>query len=480
LLLFLEEVSFRTSFHSDEEALISTSYTKTTKSLELVLPRGSDLPLVVSKPGYEQVETHVKPKEVNSFMDVRLYKLPKMTSRRIAINITPPESEITINGIYAGKGNLVLDLKPDEPLELNFTLEGYNENYLFLDGEKEWPSTIEIELKKTIEKVIRGAYQEIIGIAVDGEDLFVSDWSGIIWYIHIPSSWRQYNTRTDNYPNLLSEPVVTSNYVYFSGKKNLVVMNRISGATLTVTRLNDRENHLKGQKVVPMDYQILYPTKDSIRFLTGDGSKIREVFIPGGSLMTPALYKGKIYTAATDGIIYEISSKGEILRSLETEAENPTGQSIIFDKGRGYFVDSRGSVTAFSPENMIREWKSPVLEEKDNFIYDVMLTNERVYFYGGEKIYTLDRMTGKEKKPLEGSILTRPLLWGDYIYAMTGEESMTVFSSSSGMPIKTIALGYEITSPIYHFNSQIMAGAYDGNVLIMNQLDPSLLSKPIK
>ena len=38
----------------------------------------------------------------------------------------------------------------------------------------------------------------------------------------------------------------------------------------------------------------------------------------------------------------------------------------------------------------------------------------------------------------------------------------------------------EITSPIYLFDEQIMAGAFDGNILILNQLDSSLLSKPIK
>lgn len=475
-----DEAYYRLAIRSEEGALIETDYTTGTTGLNVALPSKKTLNATFRKAGYEKTSVEVDPSHVSSYQERLFFKLPRMTSRKIAINITPPESEITINEIYAGKGSLVLELKPDEPLELNATLEGYNELYLHLDGEREWPETIELELKKTVEKVMRGAYQEITGIASLGEDVYVADWSGTVWYIHEPTNWRRFNTRTSNYPNTLSTPVVTDSYVYLSGKKNFVAINRTTGATISVTRLNDRENHLLGQSALPMGYQLLYPTKDSLRFLTGDGKKIRELFIPGGSLMTPALYGEKIYTVATDGIVYEISKQGKILRTLETGAESPKGQSVVFRDGKGYFCDSQGRVTAFSADNMTTDWTTPPLSDKGSFLYDVKLTDDRIYVYSGQKLYALDRMTGKILTPLDSQVLTDPLLLGPYIYGITGEEEMGVFSSETGEFVKTIELEYIITSPLYAYGDKIMAGAYDGNILLLNQLDPSLLSKPIK
>ncbi|MBN2627121.1 MAG: PQQ-like beta-propeller repeat protein [Spirochaetales bacterium] len=471
---------YRLAIQSDEGALIKTDFTRGKERINLILAENRTLPVHISRPGYQSLDAAVGAAPVSAFTDNRYYKLPRLTSRKIAIKVDPAESEITINGIYAGKGSIVLDVKPDEPLEVNFTLDGYNEQYLYLDAEKEWPETIDLTLKKTVEKVLKGAYQEIIGLAAQGPDIFIADWSGIIWYLNEPSGWRRYNTRTSNYPNSYSEPVLTDNYIYFSGKRNLVVINRLSGAILNTIRLNDRENHLNGQKGVPMDYQFLYPTKDSLRFLTGDGQKIREVFIPGGSLMTPALYGGNIYTAAMDGQIYEISTTGKILRSLATGLESPMGQAIVFDRGRGYLCDSFGRVAAFSPSSMTMEWVSDPLNEKRNFIRNVQLTEERVYTYDGSVLSVLDRNTGKALPPLSKTVQTYPLLEEPFIYAMTGDQSMTVFSSETGKAIREIDLGYEVTSPIYSFDGRIMAGTFDGNVLIMNHLDPSLLSKPTK
>ncbi|MDC7220628.1 MAG: hypothetical protein PQJ59_11900 [Spirochaetales bacterium] len=471
---------YRLSLLSDEGTLISTDYNQTRERVDLILDMAQLVDVEISKPGYSQITESVGVNSSGDFTDKHYFKLPRLTSRTIAIEVTPPQSEITINGIYGGKGNIVLDVKPDEPLEVNFTLEGYNELYLYLDIEQDWPDTIQLELKKTIEKVLRGAYQEITGITAEGEDIYIADWTGRIWYLHEPSAWLKFNNRTYNYPNNYSAPVITDNYIYFSGKRSLVVMNRMTGVILTTTRMNDRENHLNGQKTVPMDYQVLYPTKDSLRFLTGDGKKIREVFIPGGSLMTPALYEGNIYTAATDGQIYEISSTGKILRSLESGLESPMGQSIVFDEGRGYLCDSEGQVAAFSPSSMSLEWVSNPHEEKRNFIHNVQLSEDRLYYYGGDTLFVLDRNTGKALPSLAAKIQTYPLLHGSFIYAMTGDETMTVYSSQTGESVKRIELGYEITTPIYEYDERIMAGAFDGNLLIMNQLDPSLLSKPIK
>ncbi|MDC7223224.1 MAG: PQQ-binding-like beta-propeller repeat protein [Spirochaetales bacterium] len=471
---------YRLSLQSDSGTEIKTNYNSGKELIHVILREDQNLDVEIGKAGYQTVKAQVNVETVSAFTQKLYYKLPRLTSRTIAIEVNPPESEITINGIYAGKGNIVLDVKPDEPLEVNFTLEGYNEQYLYLDAEQERPDTIRLELKKTVEKVVKGAYQEVIGLAARGDDIYISDWSGIVWFLHEPSGWRRFNNRTSNYPNNYSAPVVTDNYLYFSGKRYLVIMNRLSGAILSKTRLNDRENHLNGQHPVPMDYQLLFPTKDSIRFLTGDGKKIREVFIPGGSFMTPALYNGRIYTAATDGQIYEISSTGQILRSLATGLETPMGQSIVFDSGRGYLCDSQGQVAAFSPSSMSLEWVSEPHEEKRNFIRDVLLTEDRVYYYGGVTLFALDRNTGKKLPPLAPSIQTYPLLQGPFIYAMTDDERMTVFSAETGRAVKEIDLGYEVTSPIYFFDGRIMAGAFDGNILILNQLDPSLLSKPIK
>ena len=434
---------YRMTIQSEEDARIRTSFNEGKGQVDLVLTEDQTVPVEIAKAGYQKVSTELSPLPVQSFSDRRLIKLSRLTSRKIAIQVNPPESEITINGIYAGKGNIVLEVKPDEPLEVNLTLDGYNEQYLYLDAEKEWPETIQLELKKTVEKVVRGAYQEVIGINARGDDIYVADWSGIVWYLHEPSGWRRFNTRTSNYPNNYSAPVLTDNYIYFSGKRNLVVINRLTGGILNTIRLNERETHLNGQHAVPLDYQVLYPTKDSLRFLTGDGKKIREVFIPGGSLMTPSLYGGYIYTAATDGQIYEISPAGKILRSLATGLESPMGQSIVFDEGRGYFCDSRGQVAAFSPSSMTLEWVSEPLRERRNFIRDVQLTEEKVFFYGGETLYALDRDTGKSRPPVSQSIQTYPLLKEPYLYAMTDDERMTVFSADSGEPVKEIDLEWK-------------------------------------
>ena len=475
-----DEARYRLTIQSEDEARIQTPYSSGKGQMNLVLAENQSLPVEISQPGYQRINTELSPRPVQAFSDRQLIKLSRLTSRKIAIQVNPPESEITINGIYAGKGNIVLDVKPDEPLEMNLTLDGYNEQYLYLDAEQEWPETLELELKKTVEKVLRGAYQEVIGISAEGDDIYVADWSGIVWYLHEPSGWRRFNTRTSNYPNNYSAPVLTGNYIYLSGKRNLVVINRLTGGILNTIRLNDRETHLNGQHVVPLDYQILFPTKDSLRFLTGDGNRIREVFIPGGSLMTPSVYGGNIYTAATDGQVYEISPSGKILRSLATGLESPTGQSIVFNDGRGYFCDSRGQVAAFSPSSMTLEWISTPLEERRNFFWDVQLTEDQVFFYGGETLYALDRNTGKSRPPISRNIQTYPLLKAPFLYAMTGDQTMTVFSTDTGTPVKEIDLGMEITSPIYLFDERIMAGAFDGNILILNQLDSSLLSKPIK
>lgn len=274
---------------------------------------------------------------------------------------------------------------------------------------------------------------------------------------------------TKNNPNENSSPSVIDGRVYFSGSKELVVIDSASGRVLNRTALDSASAHLFGRRVMEMDGTVYFPANGGIKVFDPErGAFIREIPVPKGSRMTPAVWKGKLVVANLEGslLILDPGAKNPVQAAVSTAAVQPIAIAPTIFGDLAVFSGRKGTMVCvdLASEKILWEKKLP---GNASVFTDIACNGKGLYAYAKGTLFALSLENGAELFPAVENAASPPLCTGDRFYYGAGNY-LAYRRSLDGAVIGEIRVSGPIVTRPAAAGRKIVAGTSAGHILIMN------------
>lgn len=324
---------------------------------------------------------------------------------------------------------------------------------------------------RPIESRIAASRRALVGAVLSsGQDLVAADASGmlvaagrggkVIWTI-----------RTANSPNENSIPVVAGGNVYFSGAKEFVIARLATGAVVSRTALDSTSAHIFGQHVLVAPPLGLYPTATSVRvFDPATGQVARDIQLPGGSMMSPALADGKVLAVNQAGVFLVVdAASGNVDAQIPTHATQPVALSVSLKGQSAFFADRKGLVVAVDLAGRQILWSTPLPGTGSGGVFqDLEVTETGVYAFARGTLFAFSVADGKLLFDPVPGVTTPPLVSNGRLYIGSAEKKLLVLDPATGKAITSLDVGAKPTTRPSADGSRIIVGTDEGQILVIN------------
>jgi outer membrane protein assembly factor BamB len=389
-------------------------------------------------------------------------------TRQITVSVVPADGLITLNGRPVGTGyysgehpegsvlSFIVQRKGRIPQTLDFTV-----------GERDINRTVTLALLP-VELDLAITNGKLTGrLAAVQDRIIAADSNGVVTAVSIDGEiiWR---VATANSPNENSFPVAVGNHVYFSGSKELVVINLATGAVEGRTQLDKSSAHLFGRRVVAASGQVFFPANESIKVIdSGSGSTVREIALPRGSRMTPAVWNEKLIIADQQGslMIIDPASEEPIEADIATAAVQPVAMAPTVIENKAVFSGRKGTVVCVDLTDQRVLWEKR-LPENSSVFADIEVNGNALFVYSKGSIYALSITDGADLFRITEATSV-PLRSGGILYCGAG-KSLNLRNSVDGSLLKTIPVSGTISVRPVTVSSKVIAGTENGHILVIN------------
>ncbi|MFW5768764.1 MAG: FecR family protein, partial [Spirochaetota bacterium] len=200
-------------------------------------PEGINLSFRLSSPGYREHILNVLTGADTSKADEKEPAAETEPSgeievRSVTVEASPGDAVITINGGRAGIGRASSQFEEGSEITIGVERKGYEPRILNVTvGEGRNSHSVRLE-PKTVQTDVRITDAPLVGRVTSGAGgLFAADRKGQLIAANLDGDVR-WRIETANTPNENSYPVLIGNLVYFSGAKELVIVEAASGDVL--------------------------------------------------------------------------------------------------------------------------------------------------------------------------------------------------------------------------------------------------------
>lgn len=314
------------------------------------------------------------------------------------------------------------------------------------------------------------AFAEIVGnICIENDKLVVSDEFGLLVASDLRGN-KLWNISSSNNPNENSYPVISDNAVYFTGAAEFFTVNLNSGDIIYAKELDDNSAHLFGQRVVPYrNNRILFPTNTSVQVISMPSGKIeKEINIPEGSRMTPAVYKDQLVIVNQSGSILLIDiASGNINAEIPSSMDMPLALSFTIKGDLAVTAGKQGTVSLVNLASKRIVWEKNLSEGSRLVFYkDILFTSRIIIAASKNKIFGLSADTGKLlfTKTFTSS---PPCLVGGNLYFGTQDGFLKV-TDLYGNEKASLELEENITARPLYLNERVYLGTETGTIFIIN------------
>ena len=391
--------------------------------------------------------------------------------KSIAVKTVPDDAVIMFQGKKAGTGKASFDFEYGDTAALSISRNGYEEKILKLTVDQDTKTSFTVNLKaKPVELVLSPFTSEIIKeISYQNGRFFASDKAGNLYSADLKgkTSWKFASGNTQN---ANSAPVPAGKYVYFSGAKELVVLESASGKLNTRKNLDQNSAHMFGRSIISFKDNYVYPNNKSLDIGSfASGSSQTEISLPSDSGMSPAVWKNNLVIADMEGTVHIINPETKRTEaSVKTSAFQPIALSITVSGDTGYFANRKGKVAAVNLASKTLLWEKEINEEKINIFTDLAVHKGKVFVFTGSKIHILNQSDGNEALEAVKSA-SPPLCRGSLFYTGKTDGNLGIYNCTTGKEVSTVKLNYGIikTRPS-EAGDMILAGTDRGKILILN------------
>ena len=326
-----------------------------------------------------------------------------------------------------------------------------------------------------IESRISASKRALVGqVLSSGQILVAVDASGVLVATNREGKV-VWTVGTANAPNENAPPVVAGDKVYFSGAKEFVIVRLATGAIVSRASLDSTSAHLFGQRVLIASSLGFFPAAASIRvFDPATGRIARDLTIPLGSLMTPAIAEGKILTVNQTGVLLVVDpATGSLDAQIPTGATQPVALSVSLKGQSAFFADRKGMVVAVDLASKQILWTTQLPGTGSGGVFqDLAITDAGVYAFSRNALFAFSITDGKPLFDAIPDVTTPPLISGGKLYIGSAQRKMLVLDPATGNTISTLDVGGKlVTRPSFDGN-RIIAGTDGGQIIV---IDPSAL-----
>jgi len=400
--------------------------------------------------------------------EIRLEEL----RREIRLQALPADAQISLNGRVVGKGSFAQSYPFFSKLEFSITGEGYQPQELKVEVREGNPSTYLVSLQGLVFSArSRVSEASITGnILIAGERIYMADRAGVVFALNRQGK-TLWTVPTRNAPNENCSPVLIGPNLYLSGSDEFVIVNAQNGSVITRMGLEKEYSHIFGRRIVAYKQTALFPTNRSLRLIDlYTGESMKEIAVPQGSRMTPALYNGKALIVNQEGILCIIDpASGALETQIVTDAVQPVAVKITVFGDRAYFGDRKGRLVCVDLLEKRVLWERVLKKDRERGIYqDLEIGKDGVFAFAEGTLYGFSLGEGTELfRPLAG-VACPPLYREEEGRLYFGSEAGSlVVADTGGRTLKQLALGARVTArPVYEGGNLIL-GTDAGEVIVI-------------
>ncbi len=438
---------------------------------------------------------------------------------KIKVNAEPPDADIYLENVLMGKGRYQGLYEEGRTLHFTISKPGFKKQSLTLETNKsawkEFNITLQElsdkekeqevadaasakqkqdELNKAVAlkdtgkekkpapiprervplKEINAAASGFVGELVPvGGLLTAADATGTIYALDKDGAivWSQ---NTANSPNHNSWPVAGGDNIYFAGSRELDILRADNGKIIGQRALGSTENQMFGRRLVVWGDNGLFATDNSIQVVDlRTGNPRKEYAIPGGSLMTPAVYKGKAYIVNLTGqlVSIDLQSGAADARPLQTRALGPVALPLAINGNKAYFCGRKGMLVCVNLDNKTILWQKKLDPGSKVYPHQELSVQERgVYVFAGDKIYAFSSLNGRTLfAPLPGATAP-PLYLNGRLYYGRNDGTLVVADANTGTVLRLIVVDANLSCRPFAWGKLIVLATDRGRILYAEQV----------
>lgn len=395
--------------------------------------------------------------------------VPEIVRSAVQIRTVPADAAIRINGVPGGNGRFNGTYDEGTELQVAVQRRGYEtEEFTISVGTKGIERTVSLKPKTVMYDAAVSPGKIVGSIVVSGGKIYAADSGGTIIAADMEGN-KLWSVTTANAPNENSYPVISGGYLYFSGSKELVIVNAANGSVASRTPLDANSAHLFGRRIVPSGSGLLLPTNESIRIINAvTGAASGEIALPKGSRMTPAAWNNKIVIADQQGsiLILNPNAKNPVEAEISTAAVQPVALAPTIFGSKAVFSGRKGTVVCIDLASKQVAWEKK-LPGGASVFNDIAGNGTGVYAYAKGTIYGMSLAGGGELfQPVTG-VTSPPLCSGPNIIFGAG-SNLIIRNASNGAVAANINLPGRVTTQPYQAGELIIVGTEKGHLLYIH------------
>lgn len=389
----------------------------------------------------------------------------------IRIQVRPADASLMVNGERTVGGEYTGSFPEGTTLQVEGRRRGFSTESMAVNVRAGGSRVYTLNLEaRPIESILSVSDRELIGsIAAGGRYFFTSDANGTV-YATTPEGRLAWKVPTENSSVQNSFPVYAGNRVYFTGPRELVIIDAADGSVVTRRSLDSRSAHLFGRYVVAYGGSRLLPANNEIIVLDSNGNVLRSIGLEGtGSRMTPAVWKNKILTVDQNGTFLIIdAASGEVVTSIPTSGIQPIALSITIQDNLALFSGRKGDVVCINLETAAVVWERRLASSSVQVYSDIVCSRSGAYVYAEGSVYALDLRDGSPLFDPLNHITAPPALIGRTLVCGSGDNRLLLIDSSRGTILKDLDIRGTVSTRPVELNGVIAVGTSEGKLIVIN------------
>lgn len=412
--------------------------------------------------------------EVSIEKNVVIYSPPVEKMIEVNIMILPSDSSLIVNGERIRSGKFTGNLPPGTKLRIEGKRNGFADKSMVISVGDAGTGRLVLNLEpQPVESVLSVSNTKLVGSITTGANMvFTSDSQGIISAVNSDGE-KVWSVKTGNTSVENSYPVFSGNRIYFSGSREMVIINALNGKLIERQNLDKDSAHIFGRRIVPMGAQSLVPSNEEIRIINRDnGNLIGRINLPGnGSRMTPAVWNDKILSVDQEGTLSVLNSRsGVVEKEITSTGIQPIALSVTVKNDIAVFSGRKGNVVCvdLKAEKVLWEKQLSNSENRVQVYSDIVCSNTGAYIYAKGLIYGLDMDSGEDLFGVVRNVSSPPALIDNSLVFGLANSTLVFMDPSNGNIRESVNLEEPVSTRPAKLGDKIAVGTSKGKVIIIN------------
>jgi hypothetical protein len=262
-------------------------------------------------------------------------------------------------------------------------------------------------------------------------------------------------------------PVVSGNFVYFSGAQEWVQINVATGIENLRTPLTGEDKHLIGQHInyVPEANTVIVPGRTYANLYTAAGAFQKKITYGFKSSATPGMWGKNLVLTDSDGAFWIV---GDMNKKITTGQSNALGTSIAVYGNTAFYGSSDGVVLAIDLGGSVKKWSVPISSGTPVLSDPLVIPDMGCIVFYVQNTLTGLRMTDGAKLFVIPGAVTPPSYRNGKLYFGASGSVLKMVPLAGGIAAVTAPLGKIPSTAPSFLGQKVYVGTKDGYILQMS------------